>query len=635
MKSMIPVLVLLLCIICIPSSAFSQTYAGSQTCQGCHSSSFVGGTQYPEWQLTLHSKIHLKPDTVSVRPLASFTNGDSVSMGASYGNAKVYLNRVGNDFFAQIGEGGTTYKIAYTYGWGFKQRYLVRIDTSYYILPVQFNLKGYLDNSTGNWVTYNPNKWFTAGGAPIAVNTNSFRKNSWDKNCVGCHVTGGKVETVVSGADTSWHSTWANNSSELNILVGCESCHGPYQGGGGPGHQMNPANLATKAARIEVCGQCHNRASSWRGTGLVGTHEYPKNELDGTYFNPADTVHPLAEFMNFATPPNASGGPGTWPDSVTARQHHQQYQEILGSAHYNNPFVEMTCFTCHAAHGPNLRSHNLRDSLTVGTDKFEVENDNNTLCLACHATQGPFSGISKSWVSDPVTYKDSIGLVVNQHTKHGVYDPENLSATGGIGRCSKCHMTKTASSAFAYDIHTHTFNVVPPIATIKYSGVTTPTLGMINTCAASCHRNPSGSTANVPSFGIGSDATLTNWAEATDLQLADSLWAAWLSWGFTGVKEVADVLPKKYDLSQNYPNPFNPTTTIVVDLPASGNVKMAIYDVTGREIATLMEGFQELGRYEVTWNGLNNIGFPAASGIYFYTLEAGDFRDTRKMIMMR
>lgn len=632
MKTRPPIVSLLAVLVLLPAVVFGQTYSGTENCRNCHNNSF-GGFQYTHWEQTLHSKIHLKPDTVSIRPLASFTNGDSLSMGSSYGNAMVYMSRVGGDYFARIGAGGATYKIAYTYGWGFKQRYLVKIDTSYYILPIQFNLKGYLDNSTGTWATYNPNKWFTAAGTPLDPATNSFRKNSWDKNCAGCHVTGGKVETVVSGADTSWRASWAAGT-DLNIVVGCETCHGPYQGGAGIGHQMNPAKLGSKDAKMEVCGQCHNRASSWRGAGLVGTHEYPKNEIDGTYFNPADTNHPLVEFMNLDTPPNTPGGPGTWYDSATARQHHQQYQEMLGSKHYTNPFVEMNCFTCHAGHGPALRDHNMRDSLVVDGEGFEVENDDNTLCLSCHATHGPFADVQKAWVHDPVTYKDSIGAVVNLHTKHGTYDPENDNSTGGIGRCSKCHMTKTATTARAYDISTHTFRVVPPIATKKYSGLTSPTSGMLNSCASACHRNPSGSTANVPSFGI-SDGNLANWAEATDLELADSLWYYWLSWGFTGVKEVADVVPKAYHLGQNYPNPFNPTTTIVVDLPASGDVRMAIYDVNGREVATLMEGFQELGRYEVTWNGLTNLGFPATSGVYFYALEAKDFRQTRKMVMIR
>lgn len=398
---------------------------------------------------------------------------------------------------------------------------------------------------------------------------------------------------------------------------------------------MNPLKLSTKQAKLEVCGQCHNRASSWRGAGLVGTHEYPKDELTNTYFNPQDTTRPLSQFMNFSTPPNQAGGPGTWPDLVTARQHHQQYQEMLGSKHYDNPWVEITCFTCHASHSNSTRDHQLRDSLDVDGEKFEVENDNNTLCLSCHATHGPFSNMPKAWVHDPVAYKDSIGAVVNQHTKHFLYDPENLLSTGGSGRCSKCHMTKTAVTAKSYDIHTHTFAVVPPIQTLRYSNVTSPTKGMLNSCAASCHRNPSGSTATVPSFGIASDPTLTDWTEATDLSLADTLWQYWQAWGFTGVKEVPNVVPIVYDLSQNYPNPFNPSTKIDVEIPQHGTVRLAVYNILGQEVATLMDGTYERGKYEVTWNGRDDFGLYVPAGVYLYKLEAGSYSKTMKMMMIK
>jgi hypothetical protein len=346
-------------------------------------------------------------------------------------------------------------------------------------------------------------------------------------------------------------------------------------------------------------------------------------------------MKPLSMFLDMSKAPNTTGGPGMWPDLVSSRQHHQQYQEFLGSKHYSNPYEEITCFTCHTAHSNSPNDHNLVDSMLVDGTKYKVDNDDNTLCLSCHATYGPFAGISKSWVADPVTYKDSIGNVVNQHNKHGVYDPTNAFNTGGSGRCSKCHLTKTATTAKAYDIHTHTFAVIPPVKTIQYQGVSTPTLGMLNTCAASCHRNPSGSTASVPTFGIASDPTLTDWRESSDLALADTLWRYWQQWGWTGVKEVKGSMPIAFNLYQNYPNPFNPSTKIKVDLSQRSTAKLVIYDILGEQIATLMDGMFEAGKYEVTWSGRNDDGLQAASGIYFYKLETGSFTETKKMLLMK
>ncbi len=636
MKTVLLILTVAILCVSVQSIASAQTYAGSQACQTCHSNASIGGLQYTNWQNTLHTKIHQRPDTVSMRTVPSFQNGDSISMGSSYGNAKVFLSKTGNDYFARLGAGGPNYKIAYTYGWGYKQRYLVKIDTSYYILPIQWNLKGYLDNSTGGWVTYNPNTWFKANGEVIRKDSLYFRKKSWDKNCMGCHLTGGKVSTVVAGADTQWVASWANGNSDLNITVGCEACHGPSTGGAGQGHQMNPTKLMSKQSKMEVCGQCHNRGTSYTGnTSAVGTHEYGKNEVNNTYFNPADTTKRINQFYNFNIAPNATGGRGTWVDTSVPRQHHQQYHDMIGSAHYTNPFVEVTCFTCHVSHRPTPNGKLVVDSLTVGTDRFRVSNEDNTLCLACHATFGPFASVQKAWVRNPVAFKDSIGRYVNRHTKHNLYDPTNAFNSGGGGRCTKCHMTQTATTAKAFDISVHSWGVISPNQTRRYSTVGTPSLGMINTCAASCHRNPSGPTAIVPAFGVGTDANISDWREVTDLALADTLWRYWQSWGFTGVKEVAGNTPGEYSLSQNYPNPFNPSTKINVDISKRSAVKLIVYNVIGQEIVTLMGGDFNAGKYEVTWNGKDGWGQSVASGMYLYRLEVGDFAATKKMILMK
>jgi DNA-binding beta-propeller fold protein YncE len=89
-------------------------------------------------------------------------------------------------------------------------------------------------------------------------------------------------------------------------------------------------------------------------------------------------------------------------------------------------------------------------------------------------------------------------------------------------------------------------------------------------------------------------------------------------------------LPKTFSLSQNYPNPFNPTTTIRYALPSSANVKLVVYDLLGREIATLVNEEQSAGWKEVQWNAT---GF--ASGMYFYRLNAGGFVEVKKMLVVK
>jgi hypothetical protein len=95
------------------------------------------------------------------------------------------------------------------------------------------------------------------------------------------------------------------------------------------------------------------------------------------------------------------------------------------------------------------------------------------------------------------------------------------------------------------------------------------------------------------------------------------------------------ILPQAFILHQNYPNPFNPSTTIRYDLPASGQVELIIYDILGREVQKLVSGFQEIGYQQIVWDSQNNQGQSVASGIYLYRLTAGDFVQTKKLILLR
>jgi hypothetical protein len=91
-----------------------------------------------------------------------------------------------------------------------------------------------------------------------------------------------------------------------------------------------------------------------------------------------------------------------------------------------------------------------------------------------------------------------------------------------------------------------------------------------------------------------------------------------------------DVLPAAYALTQNYPNPFNPATRIQYDLRAESAVSLRVYDLLGREVATLVEEQQPAGRYTVHFDGRT-----LSSGLYFYRLQAGDFAAVRKMMLVK
>jgi hypothetical protein len=91
-----------------------------------------------------------------------------------------------------------------------------------------------------------------------------------------------------------------------------------------------------------------------------------------------------------------------------------------------------------------------------------------------------------------------------------------------------------------------------------------------------------------------------------------------------------NIIPDKYELSQNYPNPFNPMTNIKYQIPKNCFVSIKIYDITGREIAKLVNDYKQAGYYTVTFNGSN-----FASGVYFYRIQSGDFVQVKKMVLIK
>jgi hypothetical protein len=89
-------------------------------------------------------------------------------------------------------------------------------------------------------------------------------------------------------------------------------------------------------------------------------------------------------------------------------------------------------------------------------------------------------------------------------------------------------------------------------------------------------------------------------------------------------------VPRALQLLQNYPNPFNPTTTIRYEIPYASHVSLTVFDVLGRQIQTLVNTFEQAGRYEVTFNAHD-----LSSGTYYYRLEAGGSVETKTLLVLK
>jgi hypothetical protein len=106
---------------------------------------------------------------------------------------------------------------------------------------------------------------------------------------------------------------------------------------------------------------------------------------------------------------------------------------------------------------------------------------------------------------------------------------------------------------------------------------------------------------------------------------------SWLTSGITSaVKGTPGNLPHEYSMSQNYPNPFNPTTNIKYSVPVSGYVSLKVFNILGQEVATLFEGFQKNGSYNVDFDASR-----LTSGVYLYRIQSNGFTQTKKMILMK
>ena len=95
-------------------------------------------------------------------------------------------------------------------------------------------------------------------------------------------------------------------------------------------------------------------------------------------------------------------------------------------------------------------------------------------------------------------------------------------------------------------------------------------------------------------------------------------------------------LPERYSLElRNYPNPFNPITTITFSLPEDELVNITIYNMVGRKINTLLRSKQTAGFKSIQWNATNNQGQPVSAGVYLMSIQAGQFSQTKKMVLLK
>jgi len=119
--------------------------------------------------------------------------------------------------------------------------------------------------------------------------------------------------------------------------------------------------------------------------------------------------------------------------------------------------------------------------------------------------------------------------------------------------------------------------------------------------------------------------------------LVDSTWPPcfWVGDTDEQVSIIDETLPIAYNLYNAYPNPFNPITTLRYDLPEDANVNITIYDMMGRQVKSLVNDLQTAGYKSLQWNATNDRNELVSAGLYLYTIQTGEFRQTKKMVLLK
>lgn len=630
----------------------ARTYVGQESCMssGCHATAYSATSDYQgadAFRQTLHQKIHFRPNPETV-VIEKYFAGDStlrVTLASLPvpGSDTLIINLSksddGRDYFAQMrfsnnGDTTTRMKIAYTYGGhGWIQRFLVEVNGSLYVLPFQYVLPAYKERSdTSNAFYYlDLNRWFaqdpsTGLGQFFRFNTNRFRAQAWDKECSFCHVNGFGLAKRISGGDTSFVADWAGRGEDSimqdrNILIGCESCHGPgsdHVTAPSKSNIFSPGSLAgTREAtdvKLDLCNACHTRVRS-----TAGTYKFPYDEATETQWLPGERITSF-----YRHPFNDAG---LWPDRVTANAHHQSGQDYWRSKPYAAHVFTNGCWDCHSVHA------NGRNGLPYQLKKNYYSTQDGVGCLECHGSNG-------SLRTPPLEDMSQMGLrngrTVNTHTQH-----EAKSSA-----CVNCHFTKTATISFVelprkpyFEFSQHDFRVIRPSATLEYAN--TPTIGMMNTCAASCHRNGRGGRNNAdsmpaaPAFGI-LDRNVVVWTEDTDVALADSLWRHYQTmFGLSTSERQGDAGALGASIISVAPNPSSSNVSVRFSIPRRVSISLDVFDARGRLVRTLSRGSYDAGLYIERWKGVDETGAPVQSGTYYVRMRAGIATSTSVVEIIR
>jgi hypothetical protein len=499
----------------------------------------------------------------------------------------------------------------------------------------------------------------------------------YSKNCISCHTTGyDKDSTAVNdGFDDltfTYPTVLAPGTYDQLVVnfpdamkranIQCESCHGPASN-----HVGDTRDFRMEVSYdYKVCAYCHDDGNHhiFPEQFAVSGHAVTVNE-SGAGREACVRCHTGVGFVQFAN--------------------NIQTTDPL----FDNSYTPITCAVCHDPHDAT-NEYQLRkvDASILGPNKTSVavtDAGTGTICFNCHQSRteagAAVAGVGTSAISSrfgPHHGPQGDLLVGSNLLELGGI---KLTKTNHIGvtedACVKCHMYPNAKDASGKVMlsGSHSFAMSSPDGEDN-----------MNACIQ-CHGSTFGNSFDQARFFYNGEGDLDGDGTIEGLQdevkhmialimnklpikagatspvpdktwTADQLSAYWnaitvqedRSFGIhnpkyivsglfgamnlvgivTDVKSNTSEIPTEYTLYQNYPNPFNPSTNIRFALPKESHVKLTIYDITGKQIETIINDQLAAGTHTIEWAPKN-----IASGVYLYRVEAGNFVKVNKMIFMK
>ncbi|OGU26148.1 MAG: hypothetical protein A2X66_09260 [Ignavibacteria bacterium GWA2_54_16] len=522
---------------------------------------------------------------------------------------------------------------------------------------------------TTGWesLTNNGNFGYLANQGATAVPPTSFDSTWWK----GLPLEGG--DYLIPYQDST---LWKKLTPQMQAVgsIGCESCHGPA------------ADHATTADKKKIsvsadggtCNQCHE-APKKHSIGYFWRESAHSNMKLSSHESNRAQCWPCHNGMGFI--------------QLTTAWKENRKMTSADSAKVDPNFKSISCAVCHDPHG-NSNTASIRymkiDTLINGFKIPTGAGGTSQLCMNCHRgrVNGPATVRTQMGRFNDRFYphysSQTDMLFGTQGWDFGLGLERLSTHTGLKNGCVTCHMSERAVTE-GYTSLQHDHNTamsengvdkvegcvechggISKFSDIKASfdydmdgtleGAIVEVEGLLHMLKAKLPLDAAGEpvTMRADSMKVRTYATTNN---LNYKSLIASLWnynyvshdmsvgvhntkyAVALLRASLGLVTGVDIdplpVPKTFELSQNYPNPFNPATEIRFALPKSSDVKLVIYDVMGRIVSTLVDQNLSMGSHRVTWNGRDQSGKVAASGVYFYHLQTDGFSATKKMVLMK